>query len=379
MSNLIHFVNNNPLYITKAKDCYMYGENGEKFLDFESGDWSVNLGHSAREIVEIIKEQSENLIHDGLQFKNHQSEYLSVKLLQKLGFENGNSIFLNSGSEAVNLGITIAKRLTGRPLVLKMDCSYLAAYGHGQITGENQHLRTIPINQLDAIEKIEWDKIALFVLEAGNSWGLIKLPKNDFIQTIASKIKNSGGLLMSNEVTLGFGRTGKWFGFQHYDYKPDIVSFGKALGNGYPISGVTITGELNKEFLKKPFRYAQSHQNDPLGCAIGLAVVEKLEKDNLIEYSKNIGNYFLNKLNLLKTEFPDVINEIRGRGLMIGIEFNNPINTENIYIGLLKNGCITGQKDNVIRFMPPLIITKEQIDKLVHDLKKVIKNTKTGL
>jgi len=246
-----------------------------------------------------------------------------------------------------------------------MDCSFLSAFGHGQISFSNPDLLTIKMDDTDSISKFNFQEIAAFVFEPGNSWGLIKYPSNDFINSIASAVKQDGGLLIANEVTTGFGRTGKWFGFQHYDYKPDIVSIGKGLGNGYPISGVSITNEVSDLFDKTPFRYAQSHQNDPLGCAVGLEVINIFDQDGMIEQSFSKGQYFKEQLIQLKAKHPSAIKDIRARGLMIALELDPSVNAESIYLQLMDNGLLVGQKENVLRFMPPLVIEELHIDKLV--------------
>jgi len=343
-----------------------------QYIDFESGDWSANLGHSNDRIREIIKNQAGLLIHDGLRFRNKQSEDLSIRLLEKLSFNGGQSVFLNSGSEAVNLGIVIAKDLTKRNKILKMDCSYLSAYGHGQISANNNDLLNVPIDNIDSISKIDFREIAAFVFEPGNSSSLIKYPSNDFIKSIAFAIKQNGGLLIANEVTTGFGRTGKWFGFQHYDFKPDIVATGKALGNGYPISCVSITNEISILFDKSPFRYAQSHQNDPLGCAVGLEVINIFDNEGIIQQSVIKGQYFKEQLIKLQAKHKTAITDIRARGLMIALEFNSLVNAESVYLQLIDNGLLVGQKENILRFMPPLIIEESHIDKLINTIDKII-------
>jgi acetylornithine/N-succinyldiaminopimelate aminotransferase len=173
-------------------------------------------------------------------------------------------------------------------------------------------------------------------------------------------------------VTTGFGRTGKWFGHQHYDYKPDIVSTGKALGNGYPISCVSIKEEVATLFDKSPFRYAQSHQNDPLGCAVGLEVINVFDEEELVEQSFEKGEYFKEQLYSLKEKHPTQIREIRARGLMIALEFERNMNAEDVYLQLIEQGFLVGQKENMIRFMPPLIIEKQHIDKLIASIDKLL-------
>lgn len=370
-----------PLYkqidklIVKSKDCYLYDSGHKQYIDFESGDWAASLGHSNERINQVIKNQADLLIHDGLRFRNKQSEDLSVRLLEKLSFRGGKSAFLNSGSEAVNLGITIAKKLTGRNKILKMDCSYLSAFGYGQISADNTGLLNIPINNIDFVSQLDFRDIAAFVFEPGNSSSLIKYPDNDFIKLIAALIKQNGGMLIANEVTTGFGRTGKWFGFQYYEYDPDIVSTGKTLGNGYPISCVSITHEISKLIDKSPFRYAQSHQNDPLGCAVGLEVIKEIEERELIQQSFNKGEYFKAQLIKLQAKHKAIITDVRARGLMIALEFSPLANAESVYLQLIDNGLLVGQKENTLRFMPPLIIEESHIDKLIHTIDKIITAT----
>ena len=367
-----------PLYkqldklIVKSAGCYMFDSDNRQYLDFESGDWAANIGHSNDRITQVIKDQAGLLIHDGLRFRNKQSEELSVRLLEKLLFPGGKSTFLNSGSEAVNLAITFAKNLTRRKKVLKMDCSFLAAYGHGQISANNTELVSIPMDSIKSIPEINFHEIAAFVFEPGNAWGLVKFPNNDFITSIASSIKKNGGLLIANEVTTGFGRTGKWFGFQHYDYKPDIVSIGKGLGNGYPISCVSINQKVSELFDSNPFRYAQSHQNDPFGCAVGLEVMNVMDSDGLVQRSSEMGKYFQAQLRKLQAQHSDKIMDIRARGLMIAFELKAGLSAENIYLQLIDNGFLVGQKENVIRFMPSLTIEQAHIDELITALNKIL-------
>jgi acetylornithine/N-succinyldiaminopimelate aminotransferase len=367
-----------PLYkqmdklLIKSKGCYQYDSDGKRYIDFESGDWAANLGHSHDRINQVIKSQVDLMIHDGLRFRNKQSEDLSSKILEKLNFQGGQSVFLNSGSEAVNLGISIAKNLTGRDKVLKMDCSFLSSLGHGQISPKNTDLWNIPIDDMNSISQIHFKDVAAFVFEPGNSSGLVKYPSQDFISAIASKVKQNGGMLMANEVTTGFGRTGKWFGFQHYDFVPDIVSTGKALGNGYPISCISINQDIASLFNKSPFRYAQSHQNDPLGCAVGLEVIKVFDDEEIIQQSFEKGKYFNGQVIKLQAKHPEKIKEIRARGLMLAMELNPTMNVEAIYMQLIDHGFLLGYKENALRFMPPLVIEHDLIDDLCNRIDKCV-------
>jgi acetylornithine/N-succinyldiaminopimelate aminotransferase len=358
--------------IIKSKDCFLYDAEGKQYIDFESGDWAANLGHSNASINQVIKDQVDLLMHDGLRFRNKPSEALSIRLLEKLSFEDGLCAFLNSGSEAVNLSITLAKQLTKRNKILKMDCSYLSAFGHEQVLSNNPDILNIPMDNTNVISSIDFSDIAAFVFEPGNARGLIKYPGNDFIKAVALAIKQSGGLLIANEVTTGFGRTGKWFGFQHYDCQPDIVAMGKALGNGYPVSCTAINNKLVEMFKHAPFRYAQSHQNDPLGCAVGIEVIRIFEEEDMIRLGEEKGQYLSARLMELQDEYLGKIKEVRSRGLMIGMELSQDLHAEEIYEQLIEAGILVGCRDSVLRFMPPMIIEKAHIDTLVTTLKAFI-------
>jgi acetylornithine aminotransferase len=373
-SSIIPFYKQIAKVIVKSKGCYLYDSEGKQYIDFESGDWAANLGHSHDRINQVIKNQADKLIHDGLRFRNKESEDLSEKLLEKLDLKEGKSVFLNSGSEAVNLGITIAKNLTQRNKILKMDCSYLSAFGYGKISPDNTDLLNISIEDTDSISQFNFRGIAAFVFEPGNSSSLIKYPSNGFIKAIALKVKQNGGMLMANEVTTGFGRTGKWFGFQHYDYNPDIVSVGKALGNGYPISGVSISQEISDLFNKSPFRYAQSHQNDALGCAVGLEVMKVFDDEKIVNNCFEKGLYFSDRLKMLQIKCPVKVKEIRARGLMLALEFYSNIDVEKIYLQLIDYGFLVGFKENVLRFMPPLVVENQHINSLIDAIEKILEN-----
>ena len=369
-----------PLYqqinklLVKSSGCFQYDSNGKAYLDFESGNWAANAGHSHPQIQKVLSNQSGQLIHDGLRFRNLPSEELAVRLMAKMNMVGGKSVFLNSGSEAVNLGITIARNLTKRTKIVKMDCSFVASYGFGHISDVNKELISIPFDNSDLLSEIDFREVAAFVFEPGSAWGLVKYPSNNFISAVVQKVKQCGGLLMANEVTTGFGRTGKWFGFQHYDYTPDIVSTGKALGNGYPISCVSVNKKTSDLFDSSPFRYAQSHQNDPLGCAVGLEVIAVFDGEDLVSQSFQKGEYFKKQLLKIQSTYPDKVKEIRARGLMLAMELHLDINAEKCYIQLINDGFLVGYKNNVLRFMPPLNIEGFHIDQLIKSLDTIILN-----
>ena len=176
----------------------------------------------------------------------------------------------------------MSKHLTGRNKLCTLEESYLSAYGQGFNSKQNKDLICLRNNDYEKLASTDFSKIAAFIFEPGSAGGKISFPSEEFITALIEKAKTGGCLLILDEVTTGMGRTGKWFGFEHYRLIADIVACGKGLGNGYPISSVSVKKEIANMFLQEPFRYAQSHQNDPLGCAIALGVIKQIDRTNLV-------------------------------------------------------------------------------------------------
>jgi acetylornithine aminotransferase len=374
-NNILPFYNPTDKLVVKSNDCYQYDSDGKEYIDFESGVWCTNLGHSNDRIIEVVELQLKDSIHHCYRFRNRHAEALSEELLRITGIREGSSVFLSSGSEAVNLSITLACHITGRDKFLTIDNSYLSAYGPGRISLENKEKVIIPFNSRLHIKKINFNEIAAFVIETGGaSVDMVRIPDYSFILDIIIQAKDTGCLLIADEVTTGMGRTGKWFGFQHYNFIPDMVVTGKALGNGYPVSAVTVNKEIANEFNKNPFRYAQSHQNDPLGCAVGLEVIKIIEENKMLDACQNTGNYFKEELEVLKGRHRDKIKEVRGRGLMLALELADAVDGSQMDKKLFDSGFIAGFKANTFRFLPPLTITTNDIDHLIRTIDSLLSN-----
>lgn len=369
IKDIIPFYNTSGKIIVKSKGCYQYDSEGKEYIDFESGVWCANIGYSHEGLIEFIKQQVEASIHHGYPFRNEYSEKLSRKLQQLIGFEDGASVFLSSGSEAVDLSITLAQHVTGRKKILKIDYSYLSAYGFGKISVDNDFLISITPDSTQHLPDIDFKNIAAFVIETGGaSMGVVRFPETELINKIVNQAKENGCLIIAEEVTTGFGRLGKWFGFQHYDFLPDLVATGKALGSGYPVSAVTVNSALLEAFMQAPFRYAQSHQNDPLGCSIGLETIRIIEEEGLIEKAQITGSYFKGQLDRITDKFRSLVKESRSRGMMLALEFNENVNVDFIASQLFDSGFIVGCKLNTLRFLPPLIIENRAIDRMITQL-----------
>jgi acetylornithine aminotransferase len=359
--------------VEKLKGCYLYDSEGKQYTDFESGVWCANLGHSNDRIVKAMEAGIRQSIHHGYKFRNHPSEFLSRELVRITGLEKGSSVFLSSGSEAVNLAISMARNLTGREKILKIHNSYLSAYGYGQITPGNNHIVNVRFNDMQSLDETNFGEIAALVLETGGaSIDMVRFPDYAFIKELVELSTANGCLVVADEVTTGMGRMGKWFGFQCYGFLPDIVVTGKALGNGYPVSAVTVSAKISESFGSNSFRHLQSHQNDPMGCVIGLEVIKTIEDENLLNRCLDTGYYFKEQLLFLNARFKQEIREVRGRGLMIALELDNPVNGELVSDLLFERGFVIGYKANTLRFLPPLVIEITEIDRLITNIGEIL-------
>lgn len=374
--------------IVKASNFYLYDSDNKKYIDFESGVWCTPLGHGHPRINQVIKNQVEDITHTGFCYLHPVIEESAQQILEVLGIINGKCVFLCSGSEAVEFGVQVARTISKKPLLLTMSDSYLGAYGTANKKPESEWIlfdwmKCIGCSKYEdcdincpRLSQIPFHQINGFVFEPGSSSGLVRFPPVKLVKNITHKIKENNGVILVNEVTTGVGRTGRWFGHQHYNLKPDIIALGKGLGNGYPVSVTALTQPVWELLETKPFKYSQSHQNDPLGAAIAKEVIQVIKEENLIEKCSILGSHFLSQLQQLQKNF-SIIKDIRGRGLMMAIEFedkDNVLLASTIQRRLLSNGFIVANRPgfNVIRIDPPLTVSKKDIDSFIENFLQVL-------
>ena len=378
--------------LVRGEGCTLHDVHGKRYTDFEAGCWSVALGYNPRRLNQVMRSQMEQVIHLGCPYPNALAEKAAVQVLGTVAHPGGKCVFLSSGSEAVEFGVQSVRRTTGQPLLLTLSDSYLAAFGSaGRKSPEEwvcfdwQACATCSHpDECDAecsrLKEIPFERVGGLVFEVGGSPNMIKFPPKQLIQTLANQVKQRRGLVMANEVTSGLGRTGAWYGFQHYDLEPDIVALGKGLGNGYPVSAVAMASEVADELENGAFHYAQSHENDPLGCAIAREVIGILWEDELVERSDRVGAYFLRDLERL-AERHAMIKEVRGRGLMIGMELektndHSTATSDLVYRELLERGFLVGYTPttNFFRFSPALTIDEKEIAHLLENLDHILES-----
>jgi len=365
--------------IVHSENCYVIDAKGKRYVDFEAGVWCTSLGHNNKQINEAIIRQINTISHVGYRYTNKIVDEAAEKLLELTDFPEGKCVFLSSGSEAVEFGVQIAKKIMDKPYFLCLDSYYLSAYG---ISASRNKEEWIALDLADYngdshgfLKDVPFDKIGAFVFEPGNASGMAQLPPKDLINTIESKIKETGGFIVVDEVTTGIGRTGKWFGYEHYNMRPDIVCCGKGIGNGYPVSVIAMSKYIADKILNTDFRYAQSHQDDPLGCAVVQKVISIIENNGIIQRAVDMGAVLESTLKDLSDRYA-CIKTMRGVGLMWVLEFAHEKNLplEKIHREVFDEGYIVGvnPKARVLRFYPPLTIEEGQIKGLAEALDRVL-------
>lgn len=367
----------------RGQNCLLYDVEGKQYVDFESGIWCTALGHNHPRVSQAIEAQLKQIIHLGTRYPNALVEDTAQDVLNIIGIENGKCAFLSSGSEAVEFGVQAIRRITGKPLLLTFQNSFLGSYGSAGRKDTDEWVlfdstTCIHEDSCACLENIPFGRIGGFAFEPGGSGiGFVNFPPASLVQKIVKEIRQVGGLVLVNEVTTGMGRTGKWFGFQHYGIQPDIVAIGKGLGNGYPVSVVAMQQDVAEKLENSGFRYAQSHQNDPLGCAVAREVIAIFRDGNWVEKGNTLGQFFLDALKQLERKYA-MVKEARGRGMLLGLEFspNEKITAALAYQALLEKGFLVGYypAGNMLRFDPSLTIERNDILRLADALDNILAN-----
>ncbi len=360
----------------KGKGCWVWDEAGKKYLDCYGGHAVISIGHGDEHYVKSIQKQVENL---GF-YSNSVINPLQIELAKLLGEMSGypdyQFFMVNNGAEAVENAIRLASFHTSRKKVV----SFKGAF-HGRTSGslavtDNPKIRSsfnadhevifVELNNVDEISRImDNGDIAAIIIEGIQGISGVIAPEDDFLQFIEQTCIRNGSMLILDEIQSGFGRTGKFFAHQYANIKPHLITTAKGMGNGFPVGGVLIHPEIKSSLGMLGTTFGGGH----LACAATKAVLEVINRKYLIQNAYEMGHYFQHQLRGI----PEVI-EIRGRGLMIGITFN--FSVSELRENLLKEGILTGNASdpNVLRLLPPLCISKEEIDTVIIKLKIVLKN-----
>lgn len=362
--------------IVDSKGVYLFDADGKRYMDLESGVWCTSLGHNNVRINNTIKKQIGSIMHSGFCYTNEIVDDAAKTILSITDLKDGKCVFLSSGSEAVEILRQATKYQIENSKTLVLYGAELGAYEsltnrkHGWYSFEWENCQECTDSIIcdlhnEALKKIPED-ITEFIFEPGSTAGFVRFPPKALIQEIVNIVRNNGGKIIVNEVTTGIGRTGKWFGYQHYDIKPDMISIGKGIGNGYPVSVAVFSESIINEI--NSFKYSQSHQNDPLGAAVANEVIKIIKDDDLIKDAERKGKIFLSQLKSIENHKI----KIRGKGLMFAIDFMNENITNEIYNELIESGYIVCNRGTFLRIDPPLIINEDEFTKFMSTLSTMV-------
>lgn len=366
-----------PIALSHGKGALVWDVDGNEYIDCFAGIAVSNVGHAHPKVALALCYQSQRLIHSSnIYYTKEQAEL--AKLLTQIS-RHDRVFFANSGAEANEAAIKLARKFTGKGEIISADDSFhgrtlatVTATGTAKYSEPFKPLpegfKHVPFGDIKALAEAITDDTAAVIIEAIQGEGGINLPPEGYLKDVESLCDQRDVLFILDEVQTGFGRTGEMFASDLYDIQPDMTTVAKALGGGYPIAALLANERIAKGF--EAGDHGTTFGGNPLGCAAAIAAIEVLQDENLPHKAKELGDYFIDKLAVI-AEKHESIAQIRGIGLMIGIELNQ--DGEEIVDKCREEGvlinCTAG---NVIRLTPPLVIKKEQIDKVVEVLDKVL-------
>lgn len=370
-----------PLFdvnIVKGKECKVWDENGTEYLDLYGGHAVISIGHCHPHYIEKITEQVNKLGFYSNSVINKLQVELAGRLGKASGYEDYQLFLINSGAEANENALKLASFTNGRTRVLAAEKAF---HGRTSLAVEvtnnpkiiapinaNGHVTYLPLNDLKVWEtELAKGDVCAVILECVQGVGGIKLATPEFAQGLQKACKEHGTILICDEIQCGYGRTGRFFAHQWLGIRPDMITVAKGIGNGFPMAGVLISPDFKPVYGQLGTTFGGNH----MACAAALAVLDVMENEGLVENAHLVGEYLLDRLReLQKTE--KHITDVRGRGLMIGIDFDIPqkdVRAPLIYEQHCFTGC-TGT--NTLRLLPPLCLSKSDADDFIERLKKVL-------
>lgn len=380
-----HFIHtyNRSVIFEKGEGMYLFDNEGNKYLDMGAGIAVSALGYSNDEYKQALKDQIDKLIH----VSNLYFTEPSIKAAEYLSKASGMDkvFFTNSGTEAIEGAIKLARKYAynkdknSKGEIIAMNHSFHGrSMGALSVTGTKHYREPFePLiggvsfanyNDFESVKKLATKDTCAVILETLQGEGGIYPATDEFIHGLRKFCDENDILLIFDEIQCGMGRTGKMFTYQHYGVKPDIMTSAKALGCGVPVGAFAATKEVADAMC--PGDHGTTYGGNPLATAAVCKVFEIFEKDGILNHVNEIAPYLKDKLNSLKDKFPDKIKDVRGKGLMMGMELYGPAG--DVVSKLLKKGVILiSAGTNIIRFVPPLVVEKEHIDVMCEKLEEV--------
>jgi len=379
---LIHTYTRPAMILDKGEGLKVWDLEGKMYYDFIGGIAVNALGYSHPEIVKVIQKQAEKMIHCSNLFYNELQIILAKKLVE---ISCGDKVFFaNSGAEVNEAAIKLAVKYFKEQNKDKYNMIYMKNSFHGRTIGtlaatgkykyQKDYLPLLPkfkqaiFNDLESVKEVFDEKVAAILVEPIQGEGGINIATSEFMKGLRKFCDDKDILLIFDEIQCGLGRTGKMFAYQNYNVKPDILTIAKSLGGGVPLGAVIAKDKVASCF--KPGDHGTTFGGGPLACAVSIATLKVIEEENLMAKCKEKGEYFKKKLKELKEKYPKFIKEIRVLGLMIGLEIEKD-GPEVVKKCVEKGVLINCTEGNVLRFLPPLIVKKKEIDYLIEVLDKI--------
>ena len=366
-----------PLFdieIESGKGCYTYDTRGTEYLDLYGGHAVISIGHSHPYYVEKITQQAQKLIFYSNSVVNSLQQRLADKLGKLSGYDDYALFLINSGAEANENALKLASFHTGKKKVIAFSKAFHGRTSAAVKVTDNPKI-VAPINDtfevaflpLNDIERVKAEMAAgdvcAVIIEGIQGVGGIQMPEVQFLKALREACTQHGVVLILDEVQSGYGRTGKFFAHQHAGIRPDLITVAKGMGNGFPIGGVLISPDFTPVYGMLGTTFGGNH----LACTAACAVLDVMENEKLVENAATVGEYLISQLKTIPQ-----IKEVRGKGLMIGLEFDYPVK-ELRHKLLFEQHVFTGASGtNVIRLLPPLSLSKEQADCFIGKLKNIL-------
>jgi len=365
-----------PIALVRGKGTHVWDRSGKEYLDFVSGLAVDNLGHCHPKVVSAIRKQAGELLHVSNLYHIEPQSKLAAELT-RISFAD-KVFFCNSGAEANEAAIKLARRYyhdrgekARREIITFSDSFHGRTMATITATAQTKFhvgfkpllpgFKYVPFNDITALKQALSAKTCAVMIEPVQGEGGVNVANKSYLKELKKLCQKNGSLLIFDEVQTGFGRTGKMFAYEHYGVQPDIITLAKALGAGVAIGAMAATDQAMKSFV--PGTHAATFGGNPLACQAALASLKVLTGKNFIKRANEKGQYFLERLQGLAKKYP-FIREVRGMGLMLAVELDRPGN--DIVLKCMQQGylinCIQG---NILRFLPPLIVTKKEINELI--------------
>lgn len=368
-----------PLFnvnIVKGQGCKVWDEQGQEYLDLYGGHAVISIGHCHPHYVKMLSQQLNTLGFYSNSVINTLQQQLAERMGKLCGYDDYQLFLINSGAEANENALKLASFTNGRTRVLAAEKAF---HGRTSLAVEathnpkiiapinaNGHVTYLPLNDLSAWEtELAKGDVCAVILECIQGVGGIRMVDKAFAQGLSALCKQYGAVLICDEIQCGYGRSGKFFAHQWLDIRPDMITCAKGIANGFPMGAVLISPDFAPVYGQLGTTFGGNH----LACAAALAVLDVMEQEELVENARQVGEYLMERLKELQQEQPHIV-DVRGRGLMIGVELDIPYKEVRNRL-LFQEHCFTGcSGTNVIRLLPPLSVSKEQADAFVEKLKR---------